>query len=164
MILFLSTLGLILCAGALWYLYQGPLYVPSLRRTVEQMVRVSEVRPGMKTVDLGSGDGRVVVAMAEAGANAYGYEINPVLANLSRRKIAKLNLGNRARILTNNFWNQSLDGYDVVTVFGIGHVMDRLSRKLASELKPGALVVSNAFEIRGLGTPKQIGSLLVYRK
>src|SRR5579885_2514473 len=118
----ISLIALVGCGIALWYLYQGPLYVPSLQSTVEQMVQAAEIAPGMKAVDLGSGAGRVVIAMAQAGAEAVGYEINPVLVNIARKKIKKLGLDQNAKILSSNFWKQNLGEYDVVTVFGIGHV------------------------------------------
>jgi precorrin-6B methylase 2 len=161
--LIVSLVLLVFCILALIYIYQGPAFVPSLGRTVAQMVQEAHIRPGMKTVDLGSGDGRVVIAMAKAGSIATGFEINPLLVWYSRYKIRKLGLQNVASIQTSSFWNQNLGEYDVVTVFGIDHVMGRLGEKLSTELKPNAIVISNAFSVPSLQQIKQVGSLLIYQ-
>jgi cyclopropane fatty-acyl-phospholipid synthase-like methyltransferase len=162
--LIVSILLLVFCIIVLLYLYQGPAYVPTLKTTVEQMVSLSDIKPGMKVVDLGSGDGRVVIAMAKAGALATGFEINPLLVWYSRYKIRNLGFSDKIKIQSSSFWNQDLGEYDVVTIFGINHVMERLGQKLARELKPGALVISNAFKIPGLKEVTRAGSLLVYKK
>ena len=152
------------CLIILYYLYQGPLFVPTLQTTVQQMVACAHITPGMKVVDLGSGDGRVVIAMAQAGAIAHGFEINPGLVWYSRYKIRRLRLTDKAQIETSDFWKRDLGDYDVITIFGINHVMNRLSEKLATELKPSAIVVSNAFHLPKLELQSQIGSLLIYKK
>jgi ribosomal protein L11 methylase PrmA len=154
----------LLCALLIYYFYQGPVYVPTLARTVEAMVNLSEVKPGMKMVDLGSGDGRIVVAFAKAGAIATGLEINPILVWYSRLKIRKNGLAGKAQILSNSFWSQNLSEYDIVVIFGIDHVMKRLSDKLAAELKPSAIVISNAFHLPNFVEVRKGGSLIVYKK
>jgi ribosomal protein L11 methylase PrmA len=68
---------------------RGAIYDPSSRIEAEAMARLAEVRPGEKAADLGSGDGRVVCALARGGAEAHGYEINPVLVLISRRNIRR---------------------------------------------------------------------------
>lgn len=127
------------------------------------MVEAANIKPGMRVADLGSGDGRIVVAMGQAGAMCVGFEINPVLVWYSRWKIRKLGLQDRIEIRTSDFWRQDLSGYDVVIVFGISHVMNRLAEKLKKELKPGSTVISNAFSLPGMQESEKLGSLLVYR-
>jgi protein-L-isoaspartate O-methyltransferase len=162
--LLISLVLAIFCLIVLWYFYQGPAFVPTLKTTVEQMVAVSEIKAGMKAADLGSGDGRVVIAMAKAGGIATGFEINPFLVWYSRSKIRKLGFSDRVKIQSSSFWNQDLGEYDIITIFGINHVMERLGQKLALELKPGAVVISNAFRIPRLTEVKRSGSLLVYKR
>ncbi len=109
---------------------RGAIYDPSSRAETEAMARLAEVRPGEKAADLGSGDGRVVCALARMGALAHGYEINPILVLVSRRNIRREGLGGRAFIHWGNFWRRSLSGYSLITVFQVGFVMARLEAKL----------------------------------
>lgn len=125
--------------------FRGVMYVPSTDEKVKKMVDILKAKNGEKAVDLGSGDGRLVIALAKAGAMAYGYEINPFLVAKSRKKIKESGLEKGALILQNNFWNEDLSQFDIVTVYGIHHIMKGLEVKLSKELKWGARVVSNAF-------------------
>ncbi|HEX5429481.1 MAG TPA: hypothetical protein VFX17_00150 [Patescibacteria group bacterium] len=158
-----SIVLLAACIGMIWYIMQGPFFVPTLALTVAQMVELSGIKPGQKFADLGSGDGRVVVAFARAGAQATGFEINPLLVWYSRWKIRRFKLSN-AQILTSNFWHKNLGEYDCLTVFGIDHIMPSLGKKLVAELGPQAIVISNAFRIPGLTQIGQKGSLIIYKK
>ena len=54
-------------------------YAPSTTAIIDRMIKLLNIKPGEKAVDIGSGDGRVVIALAKAGAEAHGYEINPLL-------------------------------------------------------------------------------------
>jgi cyclopropane fatty-acyl-phospholipid synthase-like methyltransferase len=150
------------CALLLYFFYQGPIYVPTLAQTVERMVSAANVKQGMRVADLGSGDGRIAIAFARKGATAVGFEINPLLVWYSRYKVRRAGLGSQVQISTANFWSQNLGEFDVVTVFGINHVMDRLEAKLKRELRPGAIVISNAFRLPNLKLREAQGSLLVY--
>jgi hypothetical protein len=125
---------------------KGAPYLPTYKKTVELMVKAAEPKPGMKAVDLGAGDGRIVIAMALAGAEAHGYEINPIIAMWGKYRIWRAGLGGKAFMHLGNFWGKDLSGYDAVTVFGIPHIMDKLEVKLKKELKPGAKVISNIFQ------------------
>lgn len=148
-LLFLYLLGELLVISALifliWSFFRGAAYVPSSPAVVEEMVRLADPRGGERVADLGSGDGRLVIAFARAGAEAHGFEFNPVLVWWARRKIRRARLGGRAVVHWKNFWSADLSSFDVVTVFGIDHIMAPLERKLRQELKPNARVVSNAF-------------------
>ena len=99
----LLTAGIVAVAIYLFFFVffpigRGAIYDPSSRAEADVMARIAEVRPGEKAADLGSGDGRVVCALARAGAEAHGYEINPVLVLISRRNIRREGLAGRAFI------------------------------------------------------------------
>jgi Protein-L-isoaspartate carboxylmethyltransferase len=82
----------------LWFVLRGAPYIPTKREGVIKMLKLARVRPGCKALDIGSGDGRLVIALAQAGAEAHGCEINPVLVWWSRRKIKAAGLEGRAFI------------------------------------------------------------------
>lgn len=126
-------------------LVNGAPYVPSSDRKILIMVKLAGIKPGERAADFGSGDGRVVMAFARAGAKAHGFEVNPILVWLSRRKIRAADLNDRAHIHWRSFWRMDAGDFDVIAVFGISHIMRPLERKLRRELKPGARVISNAF-------------------
>lgn len=96
--------------------------------------------------DLGSGDGRLAIALARAGvAEVHGYEINWLLVQYSRARVAKAGLADRVTIHWQSMWDVSLSHCDVVTTYQHTMVMSKLEAKLVKELKPTARVVSNSF-------------------
>ena len=124
---------------------RGAIFVASRNEAVEKIIAIAKIKPGMKAADLGSGDGRIVIALAKAGAEAHGYEINPLLVWLSRLKIRKEKLENKAFIHWKSFWRCDFTCFDVVTIYGINYIMKNLEKKLQRELQSGAKVISNAF-------------------
>lgn len=92
--------------------------------------------------DLGSGDGRVLIAAAENGANAVGWEINYPLYVYSVRRIKRLNLQNKIKIHYGNFWKTDISSATVIFAFLMPKYMVRLERKLKKEASSGTLVVT----------------------
>lgn len=153
-----SLVALGMLGGMLWLFWQGPPYLPSQDATITDMIKLARIRPakngrpGTRVAELGSGDGRLAIALAEAGAQVDGYEFNPYLVWRARRNVRRAGVADRVRIYRRNFWKIDFRGrgYEAVTTFGVPHIMKRLGRKLRAELPPGARVVSNAFPIPGL--------------
>ena len=102
-------------------------------------------RPGARFVDLGSGDGVAVLEAARRGMRAEGVELNPTLFLLSalrgmaQRRGASFRLG--------NLFDHDVSRADIVLVFGVRPIMQRLSEKLAREAPPHAIVLSRRFEL-----------------
>ena len=159
----LVAAGLYLFFFVFFPIGRGAIYDPSSRAEAEAMSRLAEVVRGEKAVDLGSGDGRVVIALARQGALAHGYEINPILVLVSRRNIRREGLSGRAFIHWGNFWRRRLSGYTLITVFQVGFVMGRLEAKLKRELPPGARIVSHYWRFPGLRPEQTQGNLYRYR-
>ncbi len=147
----------------LFPLGRGAVYFPSARSHVLRMAELAEVSAGDRAVDLGSGDGRVVIALARRGAEAHGYEINPVLILLSRRNIRRAGLTGRAFVHWGSFWRADLSGFRAVTVFQGSSVMRRLERKVRRELPEGARVVSDYWRFPTLAPESVSGTLHIYR-
>jgi protein-L-isoaspartate O-methyltransferase len=145
-------------------LFKGAIYLPTQKRTVKKMIELADIKPGEIAVDLGSGDGRLVIALAKAGAEAHGYEINPLLVLLARRNIRRARLKGRAFIHFKNLWKEDFSQFDVVTIFGIGYAMEPLEQKLKKELKNGARIVSNAFPFPNWQHEKKEDTAFLYRR
>jgi len=146
----LLYLAIMVAAGVAAYflgLMNGALYVPTDPKMTEDMLDVAMLASGDKLVDLGSGDGRLVIAAAKRGIPAVGYEINPLLVFISRRKARAAGVEELATFYRRDFWHADLSAYSVVMVFGIGHIMARLERKLDKELASGSRVVCNLFAL-----------------
>lgn len=144
-------------------LYGAP-FVASADDQVEKMVKLAKIRKREKVVDLGSGDGRLLIALAQSGWEADGIEINPFLVWFSRRKIKNLDLKDKIDIYRKNFWNVDFSKYDVVMVYAIQHVMQNLEKKLRKELKPGSRVISNYFQFPHWEPTYTDGNIRLYVK
>lgn len=129
------------------YFFWGGINVPSTNEKIEKMVELLAAKPGQKVVDLGAGDGRLLIALAKSGARAYGYEINPLLVSRAQKNIRKAGLEDMAFIYIKNMWKVDLKDFDAVVVYPMKHIMKRLEEKFDKELKPGARVVSNYFKL-----------------
>ncbi|MFZ1721927.1 MAG: methyltransferase domain-containing protein, partial [Microgenomates group bacterium] len=122
----------------------GAVFVRSDQDFIDAVLQeVARSKP-KKIIDLGSGDGTIVLALAERGHTVDGIEINPILAWKSQAEVRKRRLS--AKIYRNSFWNVNLESYDMVIVYGTTYLMPKLEEKLLAELLPGAVVVSNFFE------------------
>ena len=123
----------------------GAIYIPTKMEKVNLMIKLAQIKSGQKAVDLGSGDGRIVIALSKAGVIADGYEINPMLVLRSRLTLRRFKLSAQSKIYWHSFWLCNFHDYDLVTLFGIPYIMGDLEKKLKHELKPGSKVICNAF-------------------
>lgn len=121
---------------------KGAIYFPSHSRYVDWMVGELRDRGARRVIDLGSGDGRIILALAQAGIEATGYEINPLLVLITRWRIRRAGLGDRASVYWKDLWRAPLGGYDGIIVFGFPNIMRRLGAKLWREAAPGTPVYS----------------------
>jgi len=158
----LESVLLIFVMLVIWFLARGAVFVPIHQSKIEIILRMAQIQPKQKIADLGSGDGRIVIAFARAGAEAHGFEINPLLVWWSRHKIRMAGLGDRAFIHFQSFWPADLSRFDVIIVFGIDYIMKRLGRKLRRELRSGAKVISFAFPLPGWQEEKKERGVYLY--
>lgn len=163
----ITLIYLLILAVLLWALrvmLRGAPYLPSKPQAIKEMVEYSQAGPGRAVAELGSGDGRVMIALAKTGAEVVGYENNPLLVWWSRRRIAVAGVGKLAEVRRGNLWKADLSSYDAIVVFGFTHLMDRLGRKINQEGKPKVIVVSNAFRIPSLRETGRGTQTVTYRK
>ena len=123
-------------------------YFPSAPAMVERMLDLARVGPGDRVIDLGSGDGRNVIAAAKRGANAVGVEYNPDLVALARRNAVEAGVAELARFVQGDMFEADISRASVLVLFLIPENLGRLEPKFR-KLAPGTRIVSNYYRIPG---------------
>lgn len=122
-------------------------YVPTPPEVVEGMLDLAGLKAGERLIDLGSGDGRIPMAAVRRGASALGVEIDSDLVARARARARFAGLEGRVQFARDDLFTVSLRDADVVTLYLLPDINERLKPKLLSEMKPGARVVSHAFDM-----------------
>ncbi len=122
-------------------------YVPTPHHVVREMLKLARVGEGDVVYDLGSGDGRVLItAVEEFGASkAVGIEIRKELVEIARAEVKKRGLENKVIIVHGDVLKVSFAEATVVTMFLLPDLMEALRKRLETELREGARVVSYEF-------------------
>lgn len=141
----------------------GAPFVPSRREKAERALALAGVEPNELVVDLGSGDGRVLIEAARRGAYAVGIEINPFLVWYSRWKIQRAGFKRKASVQWGDFRAYPLPQADVVFLYLWPKTVAKLKEKLERELKPDARIVSHAFPLPGWTPDEVADSIFLYR-
>jgi len=123
-------------------------WIPSPRDMVEKMLGMARVTPQDYVIDLGSGDGRNVIAAARRGARALGVEYNPDLVAVSRRAAAAAGVAGKAAFVQGDMYEADISQATVLILFLLPDSLAKLSGKFR-DLKPGTRIVSNTYEISG---------------
>jgi precorrin-6B methylase 2 len=125
-------------------------YVPTPQDVVKKMVDLANVRRTDVVYDLGCGDGRIVVTAARLrGCRAIGYDIDPECVQMAQANVRQHELKGLVTIEKRDIFTLDLSGADVVMLYLSPELNERLLPQLA-KLKPGARIVSHAFEIPGV--------------
>ncbi len=143
---------------------KGAIYYPSSDKQIATILELAHLNKRQKAIDIGSGDGRIPFALARAGAQAYGYEINPILVFWSNWQARLLPKHLRPIFKWKNMWTSDFSDYDVVTLFGMTYIMKDLEKKLMTELKPGAKVICNSFPFPNWKPEKALDEVYLYIK
>jgi SAM-dependent methyltransferase len=123
------------------------IWVPTSQRLLERMLTMAQVGPGDVLFDLGSGDGRTVIAAAKRGAEAVGVEYNPDLVAFSRRAAERERLSSEhARFIQGDIFETDFSSATVVTLYLRSDLNLRL-RPALLDMRPGTRVVSHMFKM-----------------
>ena len=120
------------------------IWVPTPEALVERMLAMAKVTQSDFVMDLGSGDGRTVIAAAKKGATAMGIEYNPDMVALSQKNAATAGVGGKATFTKADLFETDLSKASVITMYLLPDINLRLRPKILN-LKPGTRVVSHAF-------------------
>ena len=127
----------------------GP-YVPSPQSVVSDMLRYAEVGADDFLIDLGSGDGRIVIAAARRfGARGLGIELDEALVRTSRENARRAGVADRASFAQGDVLTADFSAATVVTLYLLPELIGRLQPRFLTDLKPGTRVVSHAFRMTG---------------
>ncbi len=152
-------LGLLLVGTLTWCqdeLDRVP-YVPTPPDVVEAMLKLAQVAKTDVVYDLGCGDGRIVVAAAQAhGARGTGVDINPERIKEANENAKKAGVTARVRFIESDLFAADIREASVVTLYLLPDFNLRLRPKLLKELKPGSRIVSHSFDMGDWKPDKQI--------
>src|SRR5690554_6950213 len=122
-------------------------YVPTSEAVVAKMLDMAEVGPGDYVIDLGSGDGRIVIAAAKRGAFGHGIDIDPVRIKEASENAKKAEVENRVLFVQDNIFSTDFSRASVVTMYLLNSVNLQLRSQLLGRLKPGTRIVSHNFDM-----------------
>jgi SAM-dependent methyltransferase len=120
------------------------IWVPTPDSLIEAMLNAAKVTPDDYVMDLGSGDGRIVIAAAKRGARATGFEYNPDMVELSKRNAEKAGVSDKATFVKADIFETDFSQATVITMYLLPQLNLKL-RPTILNLKPGIRVVSHAF-------------------
>jgi len=123
------------------------IWVPTPNALVDKMLDMAKVTPEDYVIDLGSGDGRIIIAAAKRGARAHGIEYNPDMVELSRLNAAKEGVSDKVTFAEADLFESDFSQATVITMFLLQDLNIRLRPKILN-LKPGTRIVSNSFDMR----------------
>lgn len=129
---------LLIAAGAVIVIFGtvvlfGAPYLPSLSSQIGIALELVDLTEGQHLLELGCGDGKVVIAAAERGLRVTGYELNPILALISWIRTRRYK--GRVKIIWGNFWWRRLPACDGIFVFLLPKYMGKLDKKITQDMK-----------------------------
>lgn len=131
-------------------------YVPTPQKVVERMLDLADVHAGDYVIDLGSGDGRIVIAAARRGAAGHGIDLDPRRIAEARTNAAKAGVDDRIMFMEENIFDTDYSNASVITMYLLPTVNEKLRPRLLEKLEPGTRVVSHSFDMDGWKADKKV--------
>lgn len=122
-------------------------YVPTPNDVVERMLDLADVGQGDYVIDLGSGDGRIVIAAANRGAVGHGVDLNPTRVDEARENAEEAGVSDRVMFLQGDIFETDFSDASVITMYLLSSVNEKLRPSLLENLRPGTRVVSHSFSM-----------------
>ena len=143
----LALIGFVLlafCFGIV--LLFGAPYVPTLSRQIEIALQMAHLRPGQTLLELGCGDGKMVVAAARSGLRVVAYELNPIMYAIAWLRTRPYRRS--VRLIWGNYWTKDWPEADVIYVFLLNRYMAKLEQKIR-QTNYSCSLISFAFQLPG---------------
>ena len=129
--------------------------------SVDAMLELAHVTPADVVYDLGSGDGRILIAAAKKyGARGVGIEIDPFQVRNAVDNAARAGVADRVRFVTGDLFEENISEATVVTLFLLPRLNLQLMPKLKRELRPGTRVVSHQYDMGDTWPPEKVQDVL----
>jgi Methyltransferase domain len=156
---------IVLIIGALLVCFCGVIlvgapYLPTLTPQVSAALELADLKAGQTLLELGCGDGKVLVAAARQGIKVVGYEINPILALIAWLRTRRY--GSQVRIVWGNFWQHPWPPAEAIFVFLLPRYMPKLHNKCMQYKYHPVKLVSFAFQVPGQKLVRQKAGLYLY--
>jgi protein-L-isoaspartate O-methyltransferase len=131
-------------------------YVQTPQNVVERMLQVAQVGPGDYVIDLGSGDGRMVITAARKfGARGFGVDLDRRLVEQANRSALRAGVADRAMFYERDLYQTDLAAASVVTLYLLPEVNLMVRPKLLATLKPGTRIVAHDYGFEGRVAPEK---------
>ena len=144
LVLGIVAIWLILLFG--FVIFFGAPYLPTLRAQKEAALDLLQLESGQTLIELGSGDGTMLIAAAERGLKAVGYELNPILVIVSYIRTFKYR--KYVRVIWGNYWVHTWPRTDGIYVFLLDRFMEKLDKKIVQNYPEQKIkLASHAFKI-----------------
>ena len=141
-----------ICIFGLVYMYYGVRYmlpyVPSSKKSIDDMLAHIDDVQNSTLLDLGSGTGDILLEVARRGGRAIGIEVIPFLVWITRWRAAREGLSDKITVICADMFSTKLPNADIVTLYVLAKPTAQLAPKLAAEL-PNAKVISHGFPLPG---------------
>ncbi len=138
----ITTLILIALCFGLGAFFGAP-WVPAFKQDINELLDLAGVKKSTRFIDLGCGDGKLLLAAAQRGAHVTGYEINPIMWFIAWLRLMPYH--DRVQVHLGSYWGQPLQDYDVIWLYLIDHHMPRMARQLQRQVRPETQIVSYIF-------------------
>jgi hypothetical protein len=122
------------------------IWIPTSQALVDKMLAMAKVTPEDYVIDLGSGDGVIVISSAKLGARGLGIEYNPYLVEYSKRKAAEEGVSDKAIFDEADLFKTDFSDATVLTLALTQKINEKLRPKIL-DMKPGTRIVSNTWNM-----------------
>ncbi len=156
------SIGVLIIAGLVFAQSAAPVtkdvpYVPTSQELVVKMLELGNVHKGDTLIDLGCGDGRIVITAAKQfGANGIGVDIDPERIKEANENARKAGVADRVKFVQGNLFDADIHNATIVTLYLLPNVNLKLRPKLQKDLKPGTRIVSHSFDMDDWKPDKEI--------
>lgn len=154
----LIIIVLAICFGGV--LLVGAPYLPTLGPQVEAALKLADLKPGDTLLELGCGDGKVLIAAARQGINVVGYELNPLLAAVAWLRTRRYR--KQVHVIWGDFWHRPWPEAEAIFTFLLPKYMLKLNKKVIQYSHKPVKLVSFAFAIPDLKPTNQKSGVYLY--